>query len=103
MRHKLSYFTVIIMLIAMLLSCEQPNNTIPVQEYSTPTIKGTVSIPEGKNVNPADIYVKVIDSNEKTVTVQKVNPDKTFVVQGLSSDMLYSILFSFYHITQKYC
>ena len=77
-----------------MLSCEQPNNEIPVQEYSTPTIKGTVSIPEGKNVNPADIYVKVIDSTGAAVKVQKANSDKTFVIQGLNAEMKYSILFT---------
>ncbi|MDY4798978.1 MAG: hypothetical protein SO157_06505, partial [Bullifex sp.] len=81
-------------MIVLLFSCEQPKNEVPIQEYSTPTIKGTLSLPAGSTVNAGDIYVKVIDSNDKTVTVQKVNPDKTFVVQGLSSDMLYSILFT---------
>ena len=94
MRHKLSYFTVIIMLIAMLLSCQQSNNEVPVQEYSTPAIKGTLSLPTGSTVNPAEIYVKVIDSTGATAKVQKANSDKTFVVQGLNSDMSYSILFS---------
>ena len=94
MRHKLSYFTVIIMLIAMLLSCQQSNNEVPVQEYSTPTIKGTLSLPTGSTVNPAEIYVKVIDSTGATAKVQKANSDKTFVVQGLNADMSYAILFS---------
>ena len=94
MRHKLSYFTVIIMLIAMFLSCQQPNNEVPIQEYSTPTIKGTLSLPAGSTVNPGDIYVKVIDSTGATAKVQKANSDKTFVVQGLNADMSYSILFS---------
>ena len=77
-----------------MLSCEQPNNEIPVQEYSTPTIKGTISLPSGSTVNPADIYVKVIDSTGAAVKVQKANSDKTFVIQGLNAEMKYSILFT---------
>ena len=81
-------------IIFTMLSCEQPKNEVPVQEYSTPTIKGTLSLPAGSTVNAGDIYVKVIDSTGATAKVQKANSDKTFVVQGLNSDMSYSILFS---------
>ena len=81
-------------IIFTMLSCEQPKNEVPVQEYSTPTIKGTLSLPAGSTVNPGDIYVKVIDSTGATAKVQKANSDKTFVVQGLNADMSYSILFS---------
>ena len=41
----------------LLFSCQQPNNEVPKQEYSTPTIKGTISLPNGSNVNPSEIYV----------------------------------------------
>lgn len=91
-KHQLVF--VIFLICILFFSCEQPNNEIPVQEYSTPTIKGTISLPSGSTVNPADIYVKVIDSTGAAVKVQKANSDKTFVVQGLNADMSYSILFS---------
>lgn len=94
MKSKHQLFFVIFMICILFFSCEQPNNEIPVQEYSTPTIKGTLSLPAGSTVNPADIYVKVIDSTGATAKVQKANSDKTFVVQGLNADMSYSILFS---------
>ncbi|MGN0906389.1 MAG: hypothetical protein ACI4NM_04515, partial [Bullifex sp.] len=88
--------TLVVSLVLMftMLSCEQPKNEIPKVEYSTPTIKGTVSLPSGSTVNPADIYVKAIDSTGATAKVQKANSDSTFVIQGLNADMSYSILFS---------
>lgn len=94
MKSKHQLFFVVFLICILFFSCEQPNNEIPVQEYSTPTIKGTLSLPAGSTVNPADIYVKVIDSTGATAKVQKANSDKTFVVQGLNADMSYSILFS---------
>ena len=94
MKSKHQLFFVIFLICILFFSCEQPNNEIPVQEYSTPTIKGTISLPSGSTVNPADIYVKVIDSTGAAVKVQKANSDKTFVVQGLNAEMKYSILFT---------
>ena len=94
MKSKHQLFFVIFLICILFFSCEQPNNEIPVQEYSTPTIKGTISLPAGSTVNPADIYVKVIDSTGAAVKVQKANSDKTFVIQGLNAEMKYSILFT---------
>ena len=94
MKSKHQLFFVIFLICILFFSCEQPKNEVSVQEYSTPTIKGMLSLPNGSTVNPADIYVKVIDSTGATAKVQKANSDKTFVVQGLNADMSYSILFS---------
>ena len=94
MKSKHQLFFVIFLICILFFSCEQPNNEIPVQEYSTPTIKGTLSLPAGSTVNPGDIYVKVIDSTGAAVKVQKANSDKTFVIQGLNAEMKYSILFT---------
>ena len=70
MKSKHQLFFVIFLICILFFSCEQLNNEIPVQEYSTPTIKGMLSLPSESTVNPADIYVMVIDSTGTTVKVQ---------------------------------
>ena len=52
MKSKHQLFFVIFLICILFFSCEQSNNEIPVKEYSTPTIKGTVSLPAGSTVNP---------------------------------------------------
>lgn len=89
----LALFVTLAML-ALLISCDQDQVQDAVTEYTTPTIKGIITIPEGSDVAPEDIYVKVIDSNDNTVTIQKANADKTFVVQNLDVQMKYKILFT---------
>lgn len=94
MKSRYHLFSVLLVICMLLFSCQQPNNEVPKQEYSTPTIKGTISLPSGSTVNLSEIYVKVIDSKGVTAKVQKTNSNGSFVIQGLNSEMSYSILFS---------
>jgi hypothetical protein len=81
-------------LLILLFACDDKAAVSQIVEYSTPTIKGTISIPAGSSVSPDGVYVKVIDSSDKTVTIQKVGTDGTFVIQNLSADAKYKLLFT---------
>ena len=81
-------------LLSVLSSCDEKPVAARVVEYSTPTIKGKISIPEGSDVKPEEVYVKVIDSDDRTVTIQKAQSDNTFVIQNLTADIKYRILFT---------
>ena len=95
MKKSTLYTIIISLLLAVLLfSCEQPKNEVPVQQYSTPTIVGRITLPSGSTVNASDIYVKVVDESGNTAKVDKVKSDKSFVIQGLKEGTKYSILFT---------
>lgn len=94
MRKYLPLIIVCLTLLTLLSSCDEKPASSQIVEYSTPTIKGTVSIPDGSNVSPESVYVKVIDSSNNTVTIQKVNSDRTFVIQNLNADTKYRLLFT---------
>ena len=88
-----SVICVVFIFLSIFVSCNEPQVNLPTQ-YSTPTIRGTLSIPTSQNVSASEVYVKVIDSDGNTVTVQKANADGTFVVQNLNADKKYSVLFT---------
>ncbi len=94
MRKYLPLIIVCLTLLTLLASCEDKPASSQIVEYSTPTIKGTISIPDGSNVSPESVYVKVIDSSNNTVTIQKVNSDRTFVIRNLNADTKYRLLFT---------
>ena len=95
MKRTLFVIVVSLLLAFVISSCEDtPVSVSDIVEYSTPTIKGTITIPDGSDVKPDEVYVKVIDSDDKTVTIQKASTDGTFVIQNLSQDMTYKILFT---------
>ncbi|MDD6840980.1 MAG: carboxypeptidase regulatory-like domain-containing protein, partial [Spirochaetales bacterium] len=92
-KHIVIALAVVSLILGLVISCEEPQVNLPTQ-YSTPTIKGTLSIPTSQNVSASEVYVKVIDGDGNTVTVQKANADGTFVVQNLNADKKYSVLFT---------
>ena len=95
MKSKYYFYVFIVLIVfSLFISCK-PETEVPSEiSYSTPTIKGTISLPSGSNVNPSEVYVKVVDESGNTAKVDKVNSDKTFVIQGLKEGTKYSILFT---------
>ncbi len=94
MKKFLSVIVVCLSLLAFATSCNEDPVSQEIVEYSTPTIKGTISIPEGSGISPESIYVKVVDPSNNTVTVKRVNSDSSFVVENLSADTKYKLLFT---------
>ena len=95
MKSKYYFYVFIVLIVFSLFVSCKPETEVPSEiSYSTPTIKGTISLPSGSNVNPSEIYLKVVDESGNTAKVDKVNSDKTFVIQGLKEGTKYSILFT---------
>ena len=80
-KHIVIALAVVSLILGLVISCEEPQVNLPTQ-YSTPTIKGTLSIPTSQNVSASEVYVKVIDGDGNTVTVQKANADGRLSKQG---------------------
>ena len=83
---------VLLVLIALfaLVSCQQEPEVPQVVE-KTPTIRGSVSIPDGSDLSGSDFYIRVMEG-EKAVYTGRVNADGSFSVSGLSEEASYSIL-----------
>lgn len=92
-KHIVIALAVVSIILGFVISCEEPQVNLPTQ-YTTPTIKGTLSIPTSQNVSASEVFVKVIDSDGNTVKVQKANADGSFVVQNLNAGKKYSVLFT---------
>ena len=92
-KHIVIALAVVSIILGLVISCEEPQVNLPSQ-YTTPTIKGTLSIPTSQNVSASEVFVKVIDSDGNTVKVQKANADGSFVVQNLNAGKKYSVLFT---------
>ena len=92
-KHIVIALAVVSIILGFVISCEEPQVNLPTQ-YTTPTIKGTLSIPTSQKVSASEVFVKVIDSDGNTVTVQKANADGSFVVQNLNAGKKYSVLFT---------
>ena len=80
-RHCFFVVSFVLLILSTIISCDAtPENLEKVAaNYATPTIKGTITIPEGSDVAPEDVYIKVIDNQDKTVAIKKANADKSFV------------------------
>ena len=83
----------IILLLAVLIfvSCDENQQLIINPETPTPTVRGTVSIPEAAGLSGSDFYVRIMEG-EKAVYTGKVKADGSFSVSGLSEEATYSIL-----------
>lgn len=78
---------IVLSLFAALVSCDQN----PVTVDTTPTIRGTVSIPAGANVSGSDFFIRIMEG-DKVVHTGKVSNDGSFKVSGLEEGKAYSIL-----------
>ncbi len=94
MKRYLFLIAVCLTILAFVTSCDGDQVSAQIVEYLTPTIKGTISIPAGSDINPENIYVKVIDSSNNTVTIKKVNSDSSFVIENLTAETKYKLLFT---------
>lgn len=86
---------VVIALIAVLcfgfvVSCDDSKAVEEKTSYSTPTIKGTVSLPSGTSATPGSIWVKVGETGQ----VVKTDSNGSFVIIGLDKDSQYTLYFS---------
>lgn len=94
MKRYLFVIAAFLALFAFTTSCDGEQVSSQIVEYSTPTIKGTISIPTGSNISPENIYIKVVDPSNNTVTVKKVNSDSSFVIESLKAETKYKLLFT---------
>lgn len=85
------YFALLGLIAFALMSCDENQQLIINQTTPTPTIRGTVSIPEATGLSGSDFYVRIMEG-EKAVYTGRVNADGSFAVPGLSEEALYSIL-----------
>ena len=81
-------FTVLLIIVFALVSCHD-DPVVKVQQ--TPTIRGSVSIPEGSGLTGSDFFVRVMEG-EKAVYTGKVGSNGSFSVTGLKEDVSYSLL-----------
>ncbi len=86
---------VAIVLIAILcfgfvVSCDDSKAVEEKTSYSTPTIKGTVSLPSGTSATLGSIWVKVGETGQ----VVKTDSNGSFVISGLDKDSQYTLYFS---------
>ena len=95
-RHCFFVVSFVLLILSTIISCDATPENLEkaAANYATPTIKGTITIPEGSDVAPEDVYIKVIDNQDKTVAIKKANADKSFVIQNLNAEMKYKLLFT---------
>ena len=90
--NKKVLFAVFALLVCFLIvSCDENQQLIINPTTPSPTIRGTVSIPEGADLSGSDFYIRVMEG-EKAVYTGRVNADGSFSVPGLSEEATYSIL-----------
>ena len=85
---RLSALLIVVFALVLLASCEQDPI---VQITPTPTIRGTVSIPESAGLSGSDFFIRIMEG-ENAVYTGKVNSDGSFSVSGLKEDAKYNIL-----------
>ncbi len=85
--------SILFVLLSLIVACSEPEAPT-IQSYSTPTITGRIMIPASSSVSPSDIYVKAVDPDGNTKSIQHVNADRSFVVQNLDSGKKYSLIFT---------
>ena len=74
-------------------SCKQPDLTDAMKDTRTPSVKGTIKVPDSAGLSYSDIWMKVVH-DESTDYVGRVSSDGSFAVYGLSPDFKYDIYFS---------
>ena len=88
MKKSLYLFALLAILFFAFVSCDQ--ETV-ITSQPTPTIRGTVSIPDGSGFTGSDFFIRIMEG-EKAVYTGRVNADGSFAVPGLSEEATYSIL-----------
>ena len=91
MKKALRLLALVSVIIFAFISCDENQNLIINPETPTPTIRGTVSIPEGSGFTGSDFFIRIMEG-EKAVYTGRVNADGSFSVPGLSEQVTYSIL-----------
>ena len=88
MKKTLRLFALLLVIVFALVSCKQ-DPVVKVQQ--TPTIRGSVSIPEGTGLTGRDFYIRIMEG-EKAVFTGRVSSDGTFSVPGLKENVSYNVL-----------
>ena len=88
-----SFIVALVSVVLLLVSVSCDQGIIDSGKYSTPTIKGTISIPSGVDVKASDIWIKVV-CGESTAYVGRVGSDGSFVVSNLDESKVYSVCFT---------
>ena len=88
MKKTLRLFALLLVIVFALVSCNQ-DPVVKVQQ--TPTIRGSVSIPEGTGLTGRDFYIRIMEG-EKAVFTGRVSSDGTFSVPGLEENVSYNVL-----------
>ena len=91
MKKSLYLFALLAILVFAFVSCDDNQQLIINQTTPTPTIRGTVSIPEGSGFTGSDFFIRIMEG-EKAVYTGRVNADGSFSVPGLREEATYSIL-----------
>ena len=91
MKKALRLSVLLFVILFAFVSCDENQQLIINQTTPTPTIRGTVSIPEGAGLAGSDFYVRIMEG-EKAVYTGRVNADGSFAVPGLREEASYSIL-----------
>ena len=81
---------VLMLCIIVLVSCNQEPSVPQATGYETPTITGTVSIPESSGFKSEDVWVKV----RETGNIVKAAQDGKFVISNLDEKTAYTLEFS---------
>ncbi len=87
-RRTLVFVAILVSILCfgLIVSCDDSKEV----SYSTPTIKGTVSLPSGTSATLGSIWVKVGETGQ----VAKTDSNGSFVISGLDKDSQYTLYFS---------
>ena len=90
MKRNRCFVVILVALIVSVLgvSCELGNDTVG-KQYTTPTAKGRISLPEDSTCSYSDVWVKVLETGRE----YKVNSDGTWVVPDLEEGKEYTLSF----------
>ena len=88
MKRIVALILISLFTILAFISCTQ-EPIVP--EEKTPTIRGSVSIPESSGLTGSDFFVRIMEG-ETAVFTGRVKEDGSFAVSGLSEEASYSIL-----------